>query len=90
MEENQVIKCPCSGVEEQTKSDLFLNGCFYLYMSVAEQLKCILESFGLGNHIKCIEGKKKNGNVISDVYDGLMYAQYSERRKGQYGISLLG
>jgi hypothetical protein len=49
-----------------------------------------LESFGLGNHIKCIEGKKKNGNVISDVYDGLMYAQYSERRKGQYGISLLG
>ncbi|EFX64396.1 hypothetical protein DAPPUDRAFT_334244 [Daphnia pulex] len=56
MEENQVINCPCSGVEEQTKSDLGLNGCFYQYMSVADQLKFILESFGLGNHIKCIEG----------------------------------
>jgi hypothetical protein len=49
MEENQVIKCPCSGVEEQTKSDLFLNGCFYLYMSVADQLKFIYWNLlGLG------------------------------------------
>jgi hypothetical protein len=31
MEDNKVFKCPCSGVEEHTKSDLVLNGCFYLY-----------------------------------------------------------
>jgi hypothetical protein len=31
MEDNKVFKCPYSGVEEHTKSDLVLNGCFYLY-----------------------------------------------------------
>ncbi len=84
------IKCPCSGVKEHTKYDLVLSGCFYLYMSVADQLKCILEYFGLRNHIKSIEGKNNHGNVISDIYDSLMYAQFSERRNKQYGISLLG
>lgn len=87
MEENEIFVWPYSGVKEHTKSELVLNGCFYLFMSMADQLKCILECFGLGKHIKCIWGKNNHGNVVSDVsYDGLiMYAQYIERRKGQYG-----
>ena len=30
------------------------------------------------------------GNVISDICDGQMYSEFSNRRKGEYAISILG
>ena len=59
-------------------------------MSIAEQLKVILECFDVGKYTKRIEGRSSLGNVISDICDGQMYSEFSNRRKGEYAISLLG
>jgi hypothetical protein len=89
IEKDNTFICPCDKIEHR-KPELVKKGCFYLFMSIAEQLKVILECFDVGKYTKRIEGRSSLGNVISDICDGQMYSEFSNRRKGEYAISLLG
>ena len=81
---------PYDKKEHYHKTELVKKGCFYLFMSIANQLKVILECFVVGKYKKRIEGRNSLGNLIFEVCVGHNYSVFSNRRKGEYAISLLG
>jgi hypothetical protein len=90
IEKDNTFICPCDKKEHHHKTELVKKGCVYLFMSIANQLKVILECFIVGKYKKRIEGRNSWGNVISEVCVGHFYSVFSNRRKGEGSISLLG
>lgn len=68
----------CAGCKENVDASTLNDGCFFINISIASQIKSILETPDLQSKLQYKTDRPPQAdNIISDIYDGEMYKKLS-------------